>query len=56
MILIQIGALSLLIGFVVGGSVWYGWALVRNIRAIRRHALIQAATQQAEEKKPERKR
>ena len=36
-------ALSLFAGFVAGGFVWYGWALARNLSAIRKNRTADAA-------------
>jgi hypothetical protein len=37
MIAVQIVMYSLLVAFVSAGFVWYGWGLMRNLRAMRQH-------------------
>lgn len=49
MIVVQIVMYSLLVAFVSAGFVWYGWGLMRNLRAIRQHR----AETQAEAAPPE---
>jgi hypothetical protein len=51
MITVQIIMYSLLVAFVSAGFVWYGWGLMRNLRALRQHR----ADTQAEATKSEPK-
>ena len=41
--LLQITAYSLLVGVVAAGFVWYGWALVDNIRVVKQNRVLRAA-------------
>ena len=49
MIAVQIAMYSLLVAFVSAGFVWYGWGLLRNIRALRRHRAARKADTEAVE-------